>query len=245
MSTISSYVTSVRNQIRDNGKINFFPPYDPTTGDQDEEITQYVNAAVEEFSRYIPLRKPYTLNLIQGQTEYTLPTDWIYVDQGALQRALHPRSIPDLLQYQLPWVEVSSPLGSQYNSMDFIWYDDIQQMVVTTAPLSDYSLSIAYYAFHQVDTNGSTIPKRWENAMLLVACERALRAIVTDLSVSKLQKYRMGGRFGIEIDNHNVIDNLLKQADSYRERFKNEVINRPHGGMGPNDVMGGVQGADW
>ena len=250
MSTIYDYVGRVRNQIRDNGITQVFEDVTDTTlatpaiiPNNSPELTQYVQDAVSEFSRYRPLRKPYTLNLIAGQTTYTLPSDWISVDRSMFHKALHPRTIPDLMQYQLPWVEVSPELPLD-NALEFNWYDEEQQLILRTAPLVGYTLNIAYFAYHEVDKTSSTIPRHWENAMLYTANESALRAIATDFGV-KLQRYRLGGRFGIDVDNHTIAENLLKQADDFRERFRTEVVLRPSGGMGPDDELGSVDDGDW
>jgi hypothetical protein len=244
MSTIYDFVGRVRNQIRDNGMTQAFPDVIDRTlatptivPNNSPELTQYVNDAVDEYVRYRPLQKPYTLNMVVGKTQYTLPADWITVDQTTFRQAVRPTRIPDLLQYQLPYVEVTEPLAQQENSMNFRWYDDSQILIVSAPPLAAYTLTFDYYANHQVDASGSTIPKKFEYAALLPAYEKALRAIATDYAV-KLQRYKIGGRLGIEIDNHMIAENLQKQADQYRDEFRREVVLRPSGCMGGDDQNG-------
>jgi hypothetical protein len=201
------------------------------------ELTQFVNDAIEEYIRYRPLKKPFTLNMLAGQTQYNLPADWITVDQTTFRAAVHPTRIPDLLQYQLPYVEVTAPLAQQENNMNFNWYDESQLLTVGASPLANYTLTFDYYAYHQVDVNGSTVPKRYEYTALLLACEKALRAIATDYAV-KLQKYKIGGRMGIDVDNSKIAEHLQKQADQYRDEFRREVVLRPAGCMGGDDQNG-------
>lgn len=244
MSTILDLVGRVRNQIRDNGMVQVFPDVVDTTlatpiiiANNSPELTQFVNDAIEEFTRYRSLLKPYTLNMVAGQSEYQLPSDWIEVDQTSFKKATQPSRIPDLVQYQLPYVVVTEPLAQQQTTMHFIWYDDSQIMRVNNPPLANYVLNFNYYAYHQVDTVGSTIPRKWEYTSLLPAYEKALRAIATDWGV-KLQKYRIGGRLGIEIDNHTIAENLERQADQYRDEFQREVVLRPAAAMGMDDQEG-------
>lgn len=243
MPTILDFVGRVRNQIRDNGTIQAFPDVIDNilatpviVANNSPELTQFVNDAIDEYTRYRPLKKPYTLKLIAGQTNYTLPDDWITVDQASFDSVTTPSPTPNLVSYMLPYVPMNTTIAQQANTMKFSWYDETQLLVLTSSPISDYTLSFDYYAYHQVDVNGSTIPRRYEYAALLPACEKALRAIATDYAV-KLQRYKIGGRMGIDVDNSKIAEHLQKQADQYRDEFRREVVLRPCGGMGGDDLQ--------
>jgi len=209
MSTIYDYVQRVRNQIRDNGTVQAFPDATDYTlatpaivANNSPELTQFVNDALAEYSRYRPLKKPYTLNIVAGQAQYSLPSDWMAMD----------------------FTSISAPL-------EITWYDDSQIAVISNKPQANYTLNFNYYAYHQATTTTATIPRQWEYIAMLPACECALRAIATDQSV-KLQKYKIAGNLGFEVDNHTIAEHLMKLADDYREEYRKQVILRPYGTMG-------------
>ena len=242
MSTIYDYVQYVRNQIRDNGAVQAFPDVIDNTlttpaivPNNSPELTQFVNDSAREYERYRPLRKPFTLNLQLGQTQYALPDDWISVDQPTFQAAISPQPAPDLSVYALPFIQVSQPMGSQASTMKFNWYDDSQLLVLSTAPLAAYSLQFDYYASHSIGTSGSSLPRQWEYVALLPACEKALMAIATDQAV-KLQKYKIHN--AVDVDNTKIAEHLIKLADGWRDEFRKQVILRPYGaqGAGEQDV---------
>lgn len=236
--TIVDFVTRVRTQIRDNGSVQAFPDNldkdnKPISGSS-PELRQFIEDAVMDYSKYRPRKRSLTLNLVQGQIIYQLPEDWIRVDSESFENATLPNSLPDPSVYALPFIYVSHPLGTQLNTMRFNWYDDDQQLILASAPFQSYTLTFDYYAYHTVDESGTTIPKQYQYKALLTAYEKALRAIATDYAV-KLQKYKIGGKGGIEIDDSKIAENLLKQADEYRDQYRKEIILRPYGSSGGND----------
>ena len=225
MATITDFLTRVRIQIRDDGATQAFT---------DTELTQYIQDAVMDYSKYRPLKKQYTLNLVPNQTIYQLPTDWMTVDIESFERAITPQPLPDISAYVLPFIYVNHPLGTQLNTMKFSWYNDNQQLILASEPFTSYTLTFNYYAYHSVDSVGTTIPMQFQYKALLSAYEKALRAIATDYTV-KLQKYKIGGTKGIEIDDSKIADGLLKQADDYRNQYRTEIVLRPYGSSGGND----------
>jgi len=236
--TIVDLITRVRNQIRDNGTVQAFPDLldsnsKPIPGTS-PELIQFIQDAIMDYSKYRPRKRSFTLNLVQEQTTYQLPDDWIYVDDESFENATMPAPLPSPSVYALPFIYVNQPLGTQINTMQFNWYDDDQQLILASAPFQPYALTFDYYAYHTVDNISCTIPKQFQFKALLPAYEKALRAIATDYSV-KLQKYKIGGRGGIEIDDSKISDSLLKQADDYREQYRKEIVLRPYGSSGGND----------
>ncbi len=226
--TNNDLVGIVRNLIRDNGTQQAFPDVVDNTlatpvivANNSPELTQFVVASLAEFSRYRPLYKPYTLNLIAGTQLYQLPTDWIAPDMVSFNKAANPPRIIDLVQYQLPSVNIAGPLSQAQNLLQFTWYNDLQQVYLSVAPANASSITFSYYADH----SSSTVPAQWVEASVLPACERALRAIAADQSV-KLQKYRIG-RYAIDVDNTKIAEHLTKLAEDWRERFRREVVLRP------------------
>jgi hypothetical protein len=236
--TIADFVIRVRNQIRDNGSVQAFPDLldsnsKPIPGTS-PELIQFIQDAIMDYSKYMPRKRSFTLNLIQGQTVYQLPDDWMFVDYESFENAMMPTPLPEPSVYALPFIYVNRPLGNQVNTMQFNWYDDDQQLVLNSAPFQPYTLTFDYYAYHTVDDTSCTIPKQLQFKALLPAYEKALRAIATDYSV-KLQKYKIGGRGGIEIDDSKIAESLLKQADDYRDQYRKEIVLRPYGTSGGND----------
>ena len=142
-----------------------------------------------------------------------------------------PSPFPDPSEYVLPMVYVNHPLGSQVSTMQFNWYDDDQMLILGSAPFQAYMLTFDYFAFHTVDGTGTTIPVQSQFKALLPAYEKALQALATDCAV-KLQKYKVGGRYGIEVDDSKVSEELQKEADKYREQFRKDVVLRAYGTSG-------------
>jgi hypothetical protein len=235
---LSRLIGYVRTQIRDNCPTQVFPDVIDYTlatpapiPNSSPELAQFVRDALAEYSRYRPLRKPFTLAVVAGQKQYSLPPDWIEPDMTAFNRAVRPTNVPDLLQYMLPYVEVSPALGAQQSSLQFEWYNDIQIVALNDSPLANYTLDFAYLAMHTPET----LPLQWQHTAMMVACEKALRAIATDQAV-KIQQYKIANN--IEVDNRKIAEHLIKQADDYRERFRREVVMRPHGAIGEADSVG-------
>jgi len=225
MATITDFIARVRIQIRDNGTQQAFA---------DSELTQFIQDSVMEYSKYLPLRKSFVLNLVAGQTTYQLPTDWIRKDEASFQKAIQPTPLPSPLAYALPFVYVNEPLGVQVDTMTFDWYDDQQQLVLGTAPFQVYTLTFDYYAYHTVDDTGTTIPAHMQYYALLPAYKKALRALATD-DGAKLQKYRVGGRYGVEVDNTQIAKLLQAEADAFDKEFLREIVQRPYGTHGGED----------
>jgi hypothetical protein len=228
----------VRNSIRDNGMPQCFVDLagQPNTS---PELTQFVTAAIGEYSRYRALRRPYTINVVTGTAMYTLPADWIGVDQQSFERAVRPRRDDGwgdaweddfMLTYESP-VFIDGSLSVSPQRLRYQWYDDLQQLVLSAAPLTDYSLTFDYWATHSDGTDSAvTVPRRFLDVALAPACELALRAIATDQAM-KLQLYRMANG-KLEVDNRTIKDALLKQAEDWRERFRKEVVLRPVASIG-------------
>jgi hypothetical protein len=185
------------------------------------ELTQFVVAALSEYSRYRALKKPYTLDVVAGTSTYTLPVDWMAPDLVAFNRVTRPRRQHPRPHYMLPGAPCLGPVGDR-DRLEYEWYNDLQQVVLCPAPLSTYSIPFSYFA----QQTSSTIPAQWLEAALAPACELALRAIATDQTM-KLQQYRLANG-KLEVDNRTIKDALLKQADEWQVRFRREVVLRPH-----------------
>lgn|GEM_PF-5644537 len=223
--TITDFTTRVRTQIRDNGATQAF---------QDTELQQFIQDAILEYSRWRPRKRSFALQLQAGVTSYTLPTDWMIVDQESFDRSIRPSPLPDPSAYALPYVYLNQPLGGQLNSMRFDWYNDDQTLTLGSAPVMAYTLTFNYFAYHTVDTSGTTIPVPSQYYALLPAYEKALRALATDYAV-KLQKYKVGGRYGIDVDDSQIAKVLQVEADTYGEKFRKEIILRPYATSGGGD----------
>lgn len=244
MTSLQTLVGRVRVQIRDNGSTQVFPDVTDYTlatpavvANNSPELTQFVLDALAEYSTWRPLPRPYALNLVAGTTTYTLPGDWIAPDMRSFEAALHPTRIPDRMQF-LPEVNMSGPdplAGQQF--LKFQWYNELQQLVLTAAPITNQTLNFTYFSYHQpsvlTPTAACTVPAEKQAAALMPAYEHALRAIATDQGM-KLQKYKIANG-SLQIDNSKIADHLIQQADDWRERFRREVVLRPFGAMGDPD----------
>jgi len=230
---ITDLVIRLRNQIRDNGATQVFPDIGGVEGTS-PELQQFVQDSLGTYSRWRPRRRSTTLTLQPGTRTYTMPEDWITVDSGSFQEACQPAPLPDPDVYALPFVYTSQPLGVQLSTINFRWYDDDQQLTLSSDPLQPYTLTFDYYAYHTADTSGSTVPAPLLYYALLPAAENALRAIATDYA-AKLQKYKVGGKAGFEVDDSKITENLLKEAESYRTIFEKEIILKAYATSGGDD----------
>jgi len=239
---MTDLVIRLRNQIRDNGATQAFPDLlsssstpQPIPGSS-PELQQFIEDALGVFSKWRPRRRETTLTLQPGTKVYALPDDWITKDAESFQAACQPPPLPDINEYALPFVYTLQPLGIQASTMNFKWYDDDQEVRLTSDPRQIMALTFDYYAHHTADETGSTIPNPMIYLALLPAAENALRAIATDYAV-KLQKYKIGvgGKSGIEVDDSKIADNLLREAESYRAIFEKEIIFKPYATSGGSD----------
>lgn len=243
--TYNDLVGMVRVQIRDICTPQVFPDVvDPSTKElvvnNSPQLTQFVRAALGEFSQYRSLRRPYTLNIVAGTTTYSLPADWMLADRDSFEAALHPhhhhrrhRGGPsafdelglDGFTGVFDGFEdlESGPVDSSTHWYTF--YDDLQQLVFGAPPAADRVITFDYLAVH----SPSTLPPQWVEVALAPAYERALRALATDQAV-KLQLYKIAN--GIEVDNRVIAKHLLAQADAWKERWREEVVMRPFGTVG-------------
>lgn len=242
--TINTLVLAVRTMIRDTGiypnqafmdVLDTEAPPQPILGSS-PELQQFVfDSVVNHYSRWMPRRRPWTLTLNPGQTVYVAPTDlppdWKTVDNVSFNKVIAPAPLPNWTAYALPFIEIDQSLGVQANKMDFRWYDSDIMLILGAAPLGQYTLTFDYFAYHQCDSSGCSVPIYEQHYALLPAAEHALRALATDQSV-KLQKYKMGGRYGLDIDDTAIAKNLIALADSYADQFTKEVVQRPYGTSG-------------
>jgi len=83
MALLSDLETMVRTQIRDNGTTQVF---------QNAEIDHFIYDAVAQYSRYRSRKRPFTLNIVSGQTQYTLPTDWMTVEVRSFDTAINHKN---------------------------------------------------------------------------------------------------------------------------------------------------------
>ncbi|MDC0763502.1 hypothetical protein POF51_22510 [Brevibacillus sp. AG] len=113
---LSKFIVEVRGQIRDTGSAPVFqyaiPPTDTEPGKPDE-IEQFVRQAIQDYSGWKPLRgKRGRLNLLQGQDEYSLPEDFIRMEEF-----LRPHRISGKLVYLLQMPLLSDEVIFFYTAM--------------------------------------------------------------------------------------------------------------------------------
>lgn len=224
--TISDYRLQVRTLIRDIAGLGA-TPNTSLFWFQDSEIDQFTQSAVQIYSRYRSRRKPYTLSLVANTNQYTLPSDWIKPDMQSFSQATAPSDV-NLMEFSSFVLPSINPSGS-LPDLVFDWYNSDQYVLVNPTPMANYTINFAYYTYHTVDTNGSTIPVNDSYAVVLAAASRALDALAVDRG-TKMQKYKIGK--GLQIDNQKVAEHLQAESSNLWSRFEQMIVKRPYGVMG-------------
>ncbi|MCF8566907.1 hypothetical protein LLE49_19495 [Alicyclobacillus tolerans] len=200
----------------------------------DAEITQFITDGFRTFSKYRPRRRSTTINVVTGQTTYTLPTDWIDRDYESFNAAINPPPPVDPMKLS-PFSFVSAaqlmagPMAAHETEVQYDFYPSDSQMVITPAPQSSYDLTFDYFAYHTFDATTCTVPYLDVDNALLPGVVKGLRSIATDYSV-KLQMYKEGNN--IQVDDRTVAKNLQSRADELEKQFERDIIMRPSGTAG-------------
>jgi len=244
---IQKLTIRLRTQIRDNGKTQetqAFPDDIDTSAPpkiipgSSPELQQFIQSAIAIYSRYRSLKKPITITLEPGKLEYDLPDDWMSADIESFNKTINPDPVPDLSLYALPWVQPNLTLNMQLNKIGYLWYDDAWKMVLKSAITTQASVNLVfdYNAYHIANDSETTIPLWKQDYVIYKSAELALRVLATEKGVA-LQKYRVGSKLGMEIDDSKIAENLLNQAEKYEEQFRKEVILRPFATSGGDDTQ--------
>jgi hypothetical protein len=193
----------------------------------DDEIDDFIQHGTLWYSRYKSRRLPYTLNLVAGQSQYTLPSDWVRVDKTSFNKCINPSSSVDVSQFAsfvLPTLNNNALL----QDTSFDWYDSELYVIVNPTPQSSQSLSFSYYALHQLTNTLSTVPQSDLIALAYISASIALNALAVDKG-SKMQKYKVGQ--GLQIDDTEVAKRVQEQAEKYEHMFNKFIRFRPIGVM--------------
>lgn len=229
--TIINFETSVRMLIRDWGGGTADAPVSANYVFTNTELDAFIQSAVTQYSKFRPRRIPWTFNMIAQQSQYTLPNDWIHVDDEMFNDAININSPDpfDLMTMQnqfasfvLPNINNAYPLYQ----LDFEWYDSDLFVIVNPIPQSNASINAAYWAYHQVNTTESTVPQIDYDAVTFAAASRALDALAVDKG-QKMQKYKIGQ--GLQIDDSLIAERMQQQAQEYWKKFENQISLRPFG----------------
>jgi hypothetical protein len=216
---LADYVTNVRTMIRDNNSASYIF--------QDTEIQSFIQAGVLFYSRFKARRRPYTLQLQAGVSQYTLPTDWISADQVTFDDATkrEPVDLTQFATFVLPTLNASP----SFDELEFVFYDSDQYVLVNPAPGQDATIDFDYYAMHSIDNTNCTIPAIDSHAVTLASASQALNTLAIDRGL-KMQKYRFG--LHLQIDDSEIAVRLQQQAQKYYDEFERLVRMRPFGVMG-------------
>lgn len=227
--TLTDYRNKIRPLIRDVAG-NGLTPNPALYILQDYEIDIFTESAVNLYTQYKSRKKPYTLQLVSGQSQYTLPSDWIMKDSESFCKAVEPPNISDDVFHQFSGFVLSSlnPAAS-FGSMVFDWYDSDQYVIISPTPQVAGSISFKYHISHVIDESSSSIPKSDMNYVVYCASSLALQSIAVDKG-QKLQKYKIGQ--GLQIDNSEVAVRMQEQAKAFWCQFEDNIIYRPFGVMG-------------
>lgn len=190
----------------------------------DDELQQFIEDALREFSRGRALRRPITLEIVAGTTEYSLPDDWMSADMETFQAVTDPGQAVDLTEFQLP-LSIITPVPF---TVRYEWYDALRQLVLTDAPQRDFTLNFSYFAWYTPET----VPDHLLDAALAPAIVNALMALATDMGV-RIQSYKIANN--IAVDNRKIAENLRADAATWAAKFRRDVVMRPCGGMGRPD----------
>jgi hypothetical protein len=226
--TITDLIAEFRTQIRDNGSAQALT---------DVEVTQFITDGLRTYSKYRTRKRPTTINVIAGQSNYTLPTDFIAQDYESFDEAVNPPPLitPDRAMMMSPFtlisqIQITAPPMSHYQrQVKYDFYPSDLLLTISPIPQLSYVLNFDYYAYYTADTNGCTVPYLDIDNALLPGCVKALRSIATDYSV-KLQMYKTGN--DIEIDDRTVAKNLQARATELEKQFERDIIKRPSGMTG-------------
>lgn len=216
---LSDYITNVRTMIRD------VDPSNPIFSD--DEIDSFVQAGVLFYSRFKARRRPYTLTLQSGVSQYTLPSDWMTVDQETFNEAVDEKPV-DLRQYA-GFVLPTLNAVPTFNELEFVFYDDDQFLLVNPAPGQVAAINFTYFAEHSIDDASCTIPSKDAHAVILASASQALNTLAVDRGL-KMQKYKIGQ--GLQIDDSEIAKRMQEQAQKYYEQFERLIRMRPFGVMG-------------
>lgn len=216
---LTDYIANVRTMIRDNNTTSLIFT--------DAEITSFIQAGVLFYSRFKPRRRPFTLDLIAEVKQYTLPADWITVDQVSFDEATKRKPV-DLTQYASFVLPTLNAVPS-FDDLEFVFYDSDQYLLINPAPGQDASIDFAYYALHTIDNSNPTVPAIDSHAVTLASASQALNTLAIDRGL-KMQKYKIGQ--GLQIDDSEIAKRMKEQAKTYYDEFERLVRMRPLGVMG-------------
>lgn len=206
-------------------------PYAPALSDQ--EIMQFINDGFRTYSKYRPRKRSTTIQVVKGQSAYTLPSDWIERDYDSWERAIDPPPVADP-DTMMPFTFISTaeliarPMAYVMD-VAYDFYPSDLQMVITPSPQASYELQFDYYAYHTADSTSCSVPFVDMDNALLSGLVKGIRAIATDYS-TKLQLYKAGNN--IQIDDRTVAVNLQNRANELNKQFERDIIKRPQGSMG-------------
>lgn len=216
---LTDYIANVRTMIRDNDPNNSIFT--------DPEITSFIQAGVLFYSRFKPRMMPITLDLESGVKQYTLPQDWVTVDQVAFDDATKRKPV-DLMQFA-SFVLPTLNTAPTFDELEFVFYDSDQYLLINPAPGQDASIDFAYYALHTISASTCTVPVIDSHAVTLASASQALNTLAIDRGL-KMQKYRVG--LHLQIDDSEIAKRLQEQAKTYYDEFERLVRMRPFGVMG-------------
>lgn len=219
MKTLDDYAENVRMMIRDSNEDSYIF--------EDLEIESFIQAGVLFYSRYKARRRPYTLHLLPGVKQYTLPDDWMYVDQESFNDVTRIK-VTDLNQYAGFALPTLNTVPS-FSELDFTFYDEDQFVIISPAPMQEADLDFNYFAMHSIISDSSTVPAMDFQAVTLASASQALNTLAIDRGL-KMQKYKIGQ--GLQIDDSEVAKRLQEMAEKYYGQFEKLVRFRPFGVMG-------------
>lgn len=215
---LSDYVTNVRTMIRDNNSASYIF--------QDPEIESFVQAGVLFYSRYKARRRPYTLSLLPGVKQYSLPDDWMTVNPVTFNQAIGLKlvNVGEYAGFVLPTLNAVP----SFNELQFEWFDEDQLLMVSPPPMENANVDFDYYAIHTISTDASTVPAIDAHAVTLASASQALNVLAIDRGL-KMQKYKIGQ--GLQIDDSEIAKRMQEMAQRYYEEFERLIRFRPLGVM--------------
>jgi hypothetical protein len=203
------------------------------TADQDVPLQVWYSVipnALRSFGRGQPLFKPFTIDVVDGDRQETLPSDFLDFDYFSLMLSAYPKGLDftyrSYIFALMSTTGASSDLSSatygvpypfatwtQFNVVD----DGMGGKILTFAPaaIKTWALHGQYYATQALDTLNNTVPDSKRDLLVFRCCDLACRALARLLA-----------------GNQKLFDAYMRMGYYWKEQYEEKTKFRPLGMIG-------------